>query len=181
MTPNIGLGGNTAMESVVVLANLLNQTIKESPQGKPNAAALHRMLNEYQRLRLIRAKQFIEISGLVTKMQAWENGWYKFMTRIVPFLPDTTFANHLSNLLRGAPKLDFIPVPGNPQGTVKWDDDVFEAKQREAKSGSAFGRAVRNILSWTTTPILSLAAVYSVFYMVQGAKALSQTQTVVNI
>lgn len=172
MTPNIGLGGNSGMESVVVLTNLLNKAVKEHPHGKPDKATLQRLLTEYQTERQVRMRQFIDFSSLATKLQAWETIWYKTLSRVIPFLPDDTFAKQAAALFKAAPKLDFVPVPGNYQGTLKWDDDVLEAGAKEAKSRQFAGKGARNILSWTTTPLLSACVLLSFYFMVQGAKAL---------
>ncbi|PCG89044.1 Monooxygenase, FAD-binding [Penicillium occitanis (nom. inval.)] len=150
MTPNIGLGGNCAMESVVVLTNLLHKAIKEHPQGKPDKAAIQNVLHEYQKDRQVRMRQFIDFSSLATKIQAWETTWYKILSRVMPFLPDDTFAKQASILFKAAPKLDFIPVPGNLKGSMKWDDDVLEAKYRESfprPSVSDWARKVRRVVT----------------------------------
>ena len=172
MTPNIGLGGNTAMESVVVLANLLNKAVKEHPHGKPDRAALQKLLAEYQKKRQKRLQEFIDFSSLATKMQAWETIWYKLFSRIVPFLPDNSFAKQASALFKAAPKLDFVPVPGNPQGTVKWDDEVAKTETKESMPRPILGKGTPSMMSWITAPLLSVFALASFFYIVQGAKAM---------
>ncbi|KAL9095957.1 MAG: hypothetical protein Q9165_001955 [Trypethelium subeluteriae] len=172
MTPNIGLGGNTAIESIVVLTNILNRAIRDHPHGKPDRAALQKLLAEYQNKRRKRLQEFIDFSSLATKMQAWETTWYKILSRVVPFLPDNSFAKQASNLFKAAPKLDFVPVPGNPQGTVKWNDEVAGSEIKEAKSKQFHGKKAQSIVSWITAPLLSMCALVSLVYMVQGAKAM---------
>lgn len=172
MTPNIGLGGNSGMESVVVLTNLLHKAVNSSPNGKPDYNTLQSVLTEYQAERQIRMRQFIDFSGLATKLQAWETIWYKIMSRVIPFLPDNTFAKQCTALFVKAPKLDFVPVPGNIKGTVPWDDEVAELKTQE-KPKPLLGKGVQNLLNWGTTPLLSLGVLLSFFFMVQGARALA--------
>ncbi|EED19835.1 FAD-dependent monooxygenase, putative [Talaromyces stipitatus ATCC 10500] len=177
MTPNIGLGGNSAMESIVVLTNLLNKAIKEHPQGKPDRAALQSLLTEYQKERQVRMRQFIDFSSLATKTQAWENLWYKILSRVIPFLPDDTFAKQASALFKAAPKLDFVPVPGNLKGTVKWDDEVLEIKNRKVISAPSLGEWTQSMLRWTVKPILSLCVMLSFLFVVRGSKASEVTES----
>ncbi|KAI9684598.1 MAG: hypothetical protein M1822_005686 [Bathelium mastoideum] len=181
MTPNVGLGGNSAMESVVVLTNLLHKAVKEHPYGKPDRAALQKLLTEYQTKRRTRVQEVIDFSKLATKMQAWETTWYKVLSRVVPFLPDDSFAKQASALFKAAPKLDFVPVPGNPQGTVKWDDEVAETQTEKANSRPTSGTKAGSIVSWTTAPLLSMCVLVSFFYMVQGAKVMGGSQTAANV
>ncbi|KAH8645851.1 putative FAD-dependent monooxygenase [Tricladium varicosporioides] len=124
MTPNIGLGGNSSMESVVVLANALNKAVKTDPKRKPGKAAIEALLAEYQAERYPRMKKVIEFSGLATKIQAWDNIFYKAVSRIMPYLPDTAFANECAKIIKGAPKLDYVPLPEDAKGLVEWDDEV---------------------------------------------------------
>jgi FAD dependent monooxygenase len=67
MTPNLGQGGNQAIEGVAVLTNCLTEVL----DGE--AVALEKIevaLVKYQRLRKMRAKRFIDLSGLVTRDEA---------------------------------------------------------------------------------------------------------------
>jgi FAD dependent monooxygenase len=176
MTPNVGLGGNSALESIVVLTNLLHKAIKEHPRGKPDKATLQGILTQYQKNQQVRMRQIIDFSSLATKIQAWENIWYKILSRVMPFLPDNTFAKQASALLKAAPKLDFVPVPGNVKGTVMWDDEAWDVGNRAGRSKSFIEKGAQSLFSWMTTPLLSLCVVLSFFYVVQGAKSLGGVQ-----
>ncbi|KAF2137749.1 uncharacterized protein K452DRAFT_235327 [Aplosporella prunicola CBS 121167] len=127
MTPNIGLGGNSSMESIVVLTNLLHRAIKdyEARGTKPKKAAIEALLYQYQAERTLRMRQIIDFSALATKVQAWENLGYKIMSRVMPLLPENTFALKTSKLIKAAPKLDFVATPLDTKATIPWEDSSF--------------------------------------------------------
>lgn len=160
MTPNIGLGGNSGMESVVALTNLLNQAVDSHPQKKPDYQAIQRLLTEYQSERQQRMRKIIDFSGLATKLQAWETPFHKIISRVVPFLPDDTFAKQASALFKGAPKLDFIPVPGDIRGSMQWDDEVSTtALTTPAPSLLGVGKSTSKLLTSITAPFLLVVAI----------------------
>jgi FAD dependent monooxygenase len=72
MTPNIGQGGNQAIESAAVLTNCLWEMLRaqEGKQKKVGEEELKEALKKYQRLRQGRAKMFVNISGMVTRNEA---------------------------------------------------------------------------------------------------------------
>jgi hypothetical protein len=47
VTPNIALGGNSAMEDVALLTNLLHLSIESHPHGRPNKATLGAAFRKY--------------------------------------------------------------------------------------------------------------------------------------
>lgn len=163
MTPNIGLGGNSSMESVVALANLLDGAVKAHPQGKPDKAMIEDMLAEYQRSRSGRMRKIVDFSSRATKMQAWDNLWYKALSYILPLLPETTFAVQLSKLIKGAPKLDYVPLPDDTHvGTWKWEDE--EREEEKAKKG---GESVKKSLSIRPqVSFLSMCVLLSFVYLI---------------
>jgi FAD dependent monooxygenase len=163
MTPNVGLGGNSSMESVAVLANLLNKSAKQHRNGKPDAAALESLLVNYQAQRCVRMQQVIDFSGLATKVQAWDNIWYRALSRIMPLLPDNTMALQAGKLIKAASKLDYVPLPDDMKGTVKWDDDELEELDEKSKRR---GLQAKSLLSWARTPLLSMCVLLSFFWLI---------------
>lgn len=182
MTPNIGLGGNSGMESVVALTNLLQNAIHPeqdaaSPARKLDFPALQGILTTYQTERQARMRKIIDFSGLATKTQAWETLGHKLMSRIVPFLPDDTFAKQATALFKGAPSLNFVPVPGKYRGTVSWDDETTTLRPsmrtpvREQNLRLSWSSKPKKASYWFTTPMLGFGiALMSLFLFVQGAK-----------
>lgn len=170
MTPNIGLGGNSGMESVVALTNLLNKAVKSDAQAKPDYDTVQRLLTEYQSERQERMRKIVDFSGLATKLQAWETPLHKIMSRVAPFLPDDTFAKQASALFKGAPKLDFIPVPGNIKGTMQWDDEIPTGALTKPSQSLLTMNQSNKLLTSVATPFLCVVAVLlPLILLVQGA------------
>lgn len=70
MTPNLGQGGNQAIEGAAVLTNCLLEMFKTSKDEKVGMEAIETALQKYQRLRVKRAQKFIELSGMATRDEA---------------------------------------------------------------------------------------------------------------
>ncbi|KAL8911259.1 MAG: hypothetical protein Q9171_003557 [Xanthocarpia ochracea] len=124
VTPNIALGGNSSMESVVVLCNHLRQMMGHQCGAKPSLATLNKTFAAYQRERQPRVKHIMEYSSLITSVQAWRTPFYKFIgTWVLPLQPDRAVADQLGEIIRGAPKLDFVDVQGFRSGRLPWKDE----------------------------------------------------------
>ncbi|KAJ6142752.1 hypothetical protein N7471_002205 [Penicillium samsonianum] len=98
MTPNVGLGGNSAMESIVLLSNLLNRAIELHPDDHPDAKIVEQVLSEYQSLTKERMRKVIDFSNLATRIQAWDTPFHKNCKRnAITFLFNVPF-NHNSDI-----------------------------------------------------------------------------------
>ena len=143
VTPNIALGGNSAMESVVVLCNHLQQMIATQQGAKPSLSTLDRTFKGYQDERHARVKEIMELSGLITKVQAWETPFHKFLaTWVLPLQSDRAIADQLGEIIRGAPKLDFVGGGGFARGRLEWKDEETVAK-KNASYGIGFSSLLR--------------------------------------
>jgi hypothetical protein len=168
MTPNAGFGGNSTMESVVLLVNLIHRAIKEQPQGTNlGRATVEALLREYQAERTVRMRQLIDFSALTTKVQAWENVGYKILSRIVPLLPDKMFALQTANLIKGAPKLDFVPAPWDSKGTVAWTSNSKVPLPRDQRSLLPDSKKGK-LLGWGSASLLSVSVLLSFFIVFMG-------------
>ncbi|KAG9238895.1 hypothetical protein BJ875DRAFT_286232 [Amylocarpus encephaloides] len=67
MTPNMGQGGNQAIESAATLTNCLLELLSTSTTSHPSEADLATTLTKYQDLRKGRAEMFVKLSNLVTR------------------------------------------------------------------------------------------------------------------
>ncbi|KAK2039662.1 FAD/NAD(P)-binding domain-containing protein [Colletotrichum somersetense] len=124
VTPNMALGGNTGMESVAVLCNHLHKMLERQQGAKPSRATLDDVFSSYQAERHARVKNIAAFSGLGTRLQAWDGWLMKLLYRwIVPLLPAALFIRTLSDIVREAPKIDYVPVKGFPSGAVPWKHD----------------------------------------------------------
>ncbi|KAK7931126.1 FAD binding domain protein [Apiospora marii] len=125
MTPNLGLGGNTAIESVASLVNLLHAAVQQAGSGsKPGPEAVEKLLSDYQAERRPRVKEAFDLSKSVTRFQARDSPFHYAMAHLAPYLPDASLANMVKPFIRAAVKLDFVTATGNRQGTVPWDTQV---------------------------------------------------------
>ncbi|KAI1444244.1 FAD/NAD(P)-binding domain-containing protein [Annulohypoxylon stygium] len=107
VTPNIALGGNSGMESVVVLCNNLSRMLKEQGGVKPNQATIEKYLEKYQEEQRHRIWWIMKFSGLITNVQAWESWFAKFVALwVLPLLPDRSIALALSIIVWTAPSLE---------------------------------------------------------------------------
>ncbi|KAJ5765405.1 hypothetical protein N7520_004964 [Penicillium odoratum] len=160
MTPNVGLGGNSAMESIVLLSNQLKRAIEIHPGGHPDAKIVEQMLSEYQSLTKERMRKIIDFSNLASRIQAWDTPFHKLLSRVVPYLPDTTFAKQAAQLIKASRKLEFVKLPKRSvTGTMPWDDEVKLAMhERKAAKGES-------TISFIYTPIVGLCLALSFFFI----------------
>lgn len=163
------------MESVVALTNLLQKALSSSSQEQPDYDTIQLLLAAYQKERQERMRKIIDFSGLATKLQAWETPLYKIVSRMVPYLPDDTFAKQASALFKGAPKLDFIPVPGSIKGTMQWDDDAQAAAlTKPLNSRMRFNKSNKLLMSVATPFLFVVAILLPLIMLVQGSLDLHQ-------
>jgi 2-polyprenyl-6-methoxyphenol hydroxylase-like FAD-dependent oxidoreductase len=108
VTPNIALGGNSTMESVVVLCNHLERTLAAHHGGRVSRATLGRVFGQYQRDREKRMHEIMELSSLITRVQAWDGILPKALACwVLPFQADH--------------KLEVDRVFG--RGRLAWEDE----------------------------------------------------------
>lgn len=141
----MALGGNSGIESVAVLTNHLRRMLVDNNWKKPSSEALEKALAGYQAERLERMQSIMFFSSFVNKVQGWVSPAYKILsTWILPFLPQRMLADQMSDIIRGAPVLDFVPSDGFPLGKKKWKNEEAEAKKSskigQADSGYAIGK-----------------------------------------
>lgn len=74
VTPNTAWGGNMAIEDAVVLANELVQMSRTEKSQRPGDDNVNLALGRYENERLGRVKEIVWVSGLLTRLQAWD-GW----------------------------------------------------------------------------------------------------------
>ena len=95
MTPNLGQGGNQAIEGAAVLTNCLLEMIEGAKEERMELDVIERALLKYQELRAKRAQRFVEISGFVTRDEAMAT-------------------------LRHTLKFLFLPLPSSEKIAGKW-------------------------------------------------------------
>ena len=127
----MALGGNSGMESVVVLTNHLRRMLEQQQHGaRPSKTTLNATFQAYQDERLPRMRRIMEFSSLISRVQAWDNPFLKWVSiYLLPYLPERKLANDLGEIIRKAPKLDFVPLGQWNEGLLEWEDmKVHETK-----------------------------------------------------
>ncbi|KKK22258.1 hypothetical protein P175DRAFT_0477239 [Aspergillus ochraceoroseus IBT 24754] len=149
VTPNIALGGNSAMESIVVLCNHLAQTVAAHQGARLSRATLGKVFRQYQRDRVQRVRGIMELSSLITRVQAWDGIVPKFVACwVLPFQADHKLTDQLGELIRKAPKLDYVQVGrGFAQGRLPWEGE---------KNGHALDKG-KTMMSWASKSAVYLA------------------------
>ncbi|KAL1842350.1 hypothetical protein VTJ49DRAFT_5518 [Mycothermus thermophilus] len=112
-TPNLGLGGNSAIETAAALVNAINRLAdaQNTTGRRPTVAEIDAAMAQYQRERVVRAMGVVDASARLTRLQNMRGLGAKLFVkfvrpRLTEFLPET-----LSNTMVGAAKLDFLPLP----------------------------------------------------------------------
>lgn len=110
MTPNLGQGANSAIESAAALANTLHDMINTHNIQQPSDKEIDTYLELFTESRRERTTSIAKTSGVVTRMHARDGLINKLIGRYyVPYAKDFP-ADMCSNVMLGATKLDFIPV-----------------------------------------------------------------------
>jgi FAD dependent monooxygenase len=76
MTPNMGQGGNQAIESAAVLTNCLVEMLARNQNSGIGIGEIESALKKYQSIRQKRSKRFVDLSGALTRNEAlatWKN------------------------------------------------------------------------------------------------------------
>lgn len=128
------------MESVVVLCNHLQQMIADQSGAKPSLATLNKTFAAYQTERKARVKHIMDYSSLITNVQAWRTPMHKFLANwVLPLQPDRAVADQLGEIIRDAPKLDYVDVAGFASGRLAWKDEIRQAEKQKKKQRTASG------------------------------------------
>ncbi|KAF2494655.1 FAD/NAD(P)-binding domain-containing protein, partial [Lophium mytilinum] len=122
VTPNAGHGGNTAIESATVLANLLYEAKMGTRKGASlSHEGLLAIFQEYQASREVRVANACQKSSAATRLQAMDNLlWKSGALQIVPMLGEDMEVNAASSLIMGGEPLKFVAYKGK-QGSIPWD------------------------------------------------------------
>lgn len=70
MTPNIGAGGNAAIETAAALANELKKMRDSAEKGKPSYETIRAHLGDYQKTRETRLSATLTAANALTRIQA---------------------------------------------------------------------------------------------------------------
>jgi FAD dependent monooxygenase len=138
MTPNLGQGGNQAIESAAVLTNCLVETLMAAKGEKIERTSTAKTLQKYQKARTERAKLFVKASGALTRDEALSSWKSTLRFLYIPFPSDEKFIGKFSTLpllggridwlvdvavprLADASKLDHLPLPARLEQYEAWN------------------------------------------------------------
>ncbi|KAF1919000.1 hypothetical protein BDU57DRAFT_527108 [Ampelomyces quisqualis] len=149
MTPNLGQGGNTAIESAAALANELKDMVNNAEKGKPSLDSIVRHLENYQKIREQRVTAISAVANGLTRVHALKTWKQRLMAFwILPNAGDI-LTDISCDLIIGAVKIDYLPVPERSlHGTMP-----FNPSQGVGKVESKLLRALKAL------PFLGVSAV----------------------
>ncbi|KAL2132247.1 hypothetical protein VTI74DRAFT_4042 [Chaetomium olivicolor] len=112
-TPNLGVGGNSAIESAAALANGIKRLVdgQKETGARPGLGEIEAMFGEYHRERKVRAEAVVDESGMYARVQNLHGLGSKLFVRFAlpqlsEFLPELMAESTI-----GATKLDYLPLP----------------------------------------------------------------------
>ncbi|KAL7266215.1 hypothetical protein RUND412_011248, partial [Rhizina undulata] len=122
MTPNLGQGGNSCIESVATFSNILNRTLSKENSGKLSSEKITAVFQEFQESRMQRVQQIFDVAFTLTRLQARDGLKMKIFGRfILPFLSEEFIIKDQLEVTQKASKLDYVDAPYN-QGVIPWAD-----------------------------------------------------------
>ena len=110
MTPNAGVGGNSAIESAAALTNELKRLVGDQT-NIPTRQATEAALLRYEDVRRFRAHGVSQTAAFVTRMHAMSSIFHRlFVYHIIPWAGDY-FLDLQDDMHCGAVMLDFVSPP----------------------------------------------------------------------
>ena len=111
MTPNMGAGGNSAIESAAELANSLHELEVQARRQRPSLSDVRSRLLKYQSIRNARASSTVRASSYITRLHAVRTIVEKIMAYYVlpkagDFLVDMASLSWI-----GATRIDYLDIP----------------------------------------------------------------------
>ena len=124
MRPNMGSGGNSAIESAASLANSLHELVNQTSKEYSKIENVRKTLLKYQRKRKLRASSTVKMSNYITRLHAVRSLFesivaYYIMPHAGDLLVDLASLSWI-----GATRLDYIEVPPRSlAGTMPFNPD----------------------------------------------------------
>ncbi|PVH81668.1 FAD/NAD(P)-binding domain-containing protein [Cadophora sp. DSE1049] len=125
MTPNLGAGGNAAIESAAALAN----HIAKLPLN-PSQASIRKTLDDFYIKRNSRANLVCDVANKLTRIEALDTIGDKIMALyVVPKLGDALWDLTCETIM-GAESIESLPLPARSQeSTMAWDPETGIGKK----------------------------------------------------
>jgi hypothetical protein len=126
MTPNLGAGGNAAIESAAALANSLSKL----RSANPSLAQVEAALNEFYQKRHPRANSVIKAANDMTRLEALTTLHNRIMAlHVIPNLGSDFLADLLCDAMVGAELIESLPPPPRSlEGTMPYNPELGVGK-----------------------------------------------------
>ncbi|KAL8818503.1 MAG: hypothetical protein Q9191_007927, partial [Dirinaria sp. TL-2023a] len=124
MTPALALGGSCTIESVAVLVNELKKECNRQAHSKLSGATITEVFNRYQNKRVQRTNMIYKVTYNAVRVHS-RDGFLRNLRGlfIALFVGRRAAADRFSAVVRGASKIDFVPIPARSKGTIGFDDE----------------------------------------------------------
>lgn len=116
------------MESIIVLTNHLHWCLVHHAGACPSRHTLATLFAAYQYERAPRMAKILDFSALLTRLQAWDGVLMRVLTTwVLPYQRDRSIADQLGEIIRTAPRLEFVGVGKDfERGRMEWADEEGE-------------------------------------------------------
>ena len=127
MTPDLGLGGTCAVESAVVLCNLLQNKLCHSSSNDEQTLSqddITQLFHQYQNRQWSRARRLCTLSGRATRLHSWATLTDQFITRILIPINAVPLAAIMAKVVRKGELLDYAAIHSVRKGNQNWTRQV---------------------------------------------------------
>ena len=122
MSPVLAHGGNCGLESAAALVNALKARLDQNDDRNLSREDLAAVFREYQSSRYPRVKQLYDLVHKVTRIQTTDGILKRFLVRwVLPVFKSDAMA--ASAFIRQTVRLNFLPMPERPAGSIGFDDE----------------------------------------------------------
>jgi hypothetical protein len=112
MTPNIGQGGNAAIESAAALSNSLKRLLSNNGSSQPSIEDIQAAMEAYHAKRADRIKAILTTANKQTRIDSFRGPIEKLIVlKVMPYLGHDFVVNLQSQNMIGAERLEYLPVP----------------------------------------------------------------------
>ncbi|KAF2101574.1 FAD binding domain protein [Rhizodiscina lignyota] len=143
MTPNLGAGGNSAIESTAIVANQLKHLVDQYKSARPPLSAVEDALKRFQTLRHTRITETMKMANGLTRIQAMKTGVERFIAYYVIPNAGDYMAEMYADFQIGAPLLEYLPPPPRSlEATMPFNEEqgwgFIESKAKRAFTALPF-------------------------------------------
>ncbi|KAI4653707.1 hypothetical protein J4E93_001474 [Alternaria ventricosa] len=156
MTADLGMGANIAVESAIHLCNILHREFASNPTRRISTPDLAALFAEYQAGRYARAKEYVETSGKLTRMNSHQSYFDHFFAGYLHKYIMQSGGKALIESLSVAPKLDYAPTRTIDESAEGWHW-METQEMRKGKKGVWFKYMVLTSIVGVTAAYMARA------------------------